>query len=116
MSAALLLGLMNVSIRPILLLLTLPINTATLGATTLIINALLLWLTSRIVPGFEVTSPAAAVAGTIVLAVVNTLITSFTTIDDDDSFFQGVVERISTRQKIRGRRSRSRHRDARSTA
>ncbi|HET7087218.1 MAG TPA: phage holin family protein [Anaerolineae bacterium] len=102
MSAALLLGLMNVSIRPVLLLLTLPINTATLGATTLIINALLLWLTSWIVPGFEITSLVAAVAGTLVLAAVNTLITSFTTIDDDDSFFQGVVERISKHQRIKG--------------
>jgi len=51
---ALVLGIVNAFIKPILLLLTLPINILTLGLFTLVINALLVMLTSAIVPGFEV--------------------------------------------------------------
>lgn len=48
------LGLVNALIRPIIILLTLPINFLTLGLFTLIINALMFWFASTIVKGFEV--------------------------------------------------------------
>ncbi len=48
------LGLVNALIRPIIILLTLPVNILTLGLFTLIINALMFWLASTIVKGFEV--------------------------------------------------------------
>lgn len=48
------LGLVNALIRPIIILLTLPINLLTLGLFTLIINALMFWFASTIVKGFEV--------------------------------------------------------------
>jgi putative membrane protein len=51
---ALVLGLINTFIRPILLILTLPINILTLGLFTFVINALLIMLTSAVVPGFDV--------------------------------------------------------------
>jgi putative membrane protein len=51
---ALVLGLINTFIRPILLILTLPINILTLGLFTFVINALLILLTSAVVPGFDV--------------------------------------------------------------
>jgi putative membrane protein len=51
---ALVLGLINTFIRPILLILTLPINILTLGLFTFVINALLILLTSAVVPGFYV--------------------------------------------------------------
>lgn len=66
-------GLINALVRPILLILTLPINILTLGLLTLIINALLFWLTSSIVKGFEVSNFAAAFWG----ALVYWLITMF---------------------------------------
>lgn len=52
--AALVLGLINVFLKPILIILTLPINIITLGLFTFVINAALVLLTARLVPGFEV--------------------------------------------------------------
>jgi putative membrane protein len=53
--AAFVLGLVNALIRPVLLILTLPINILTLGLFTFVINALMLWIVSSIVKGFDVT-------------------------------------------------------------
>jgi len=68
---ALILGLINAVIRPILLLLTLPLNVLTLGLFTLIINALLVMLAAAIVPGFAVQGFWWALLFGIVLAIVN---------------------------------------------
>lgn len=68
---ALVLGLINAVIKPLLLLLTLPINIMTLGLFTLVINALLILLTAKIVPGFQVDGFWWALAFSVVLALVN---------------------------------------------
>ncbi len=52
--AALVLGLLNAVVRPILFLLTLPITVMTLGLFLLVVNAITLWLADKIVPGFTV--------------------------------------------------------------
>lgn len=52
--AALVLGLVNTFIKPVLMLLTLPLNILTLGLLTFVINALIILLTSAVVPGFAV--------------------------------------------------------------
>uniref|UniRef100_C6E896 Phage holin family protein n=1 Tax=Geobacter sp. (strain M21) TaxID=443144 RepID=C6E896_GEOSM len=69
--AALVLGLVNVLIRPLLLLLTLPINILTLGLFTLVINALMVMLAAAIVPGFSVRGFWWALLFGLVLAIVN---------------------------------------------
>ncbi len=68
---ALVLGLVNIFIRPLLLLLTLPLNILTLGLLTLVINALLILLVAAIVPGFSVRGFWWALLFGLVLAVVN---------------------------------------------
>ena len=68
---ALVLGLVNAVIRPILILLTLPLNILTLGLFTLVINALLIMLAASIVPGFAVKGFWWALLFGIVLAIVN---------------------------------------------
>ena len=68
---ALLLGLANAVIRPVLILLTLPLNILTLGLFTLVINALLIMLAATIVPGFAVRGFWWALLFGIVLAIVN---------------------------------------------
>ena len=77
--AALVLGLVNALIRPILLILTLPINILSLGLFTFVLNALMVWLVSTIVKGFTVEGfvPAflAALALWIVSMATNWLIT-----------------------------------------
>jgi len=69
--AALLLGLANAIIRPILLILTLPINILTLGLFTFVINALMIWLVSTIVKGFEVSGFVPALLAAFILWVVS---------------------------------------------
>lgn len=71
LGAAVLLGLVNALIRPILLILTLPINLLTLGLFTLVVNAGLFALVAGLVPGFEVAGFGAAFLGSLVLAAVS---------------------------------------------
>lgn len=67
-------GLINAVIRPLMIILTLPINILTLGLFTLIINALMFWLASSIVKGFEVANFSAAFWGALVYWLIITLI------------------------------------------
>lgn len=69
--AALILGLVNAVIRPILLLLTLPINFLTLGLFTFVINALMLLLTSSVVKGFTIDGFGPALIGALVLWLIS---------------------------------------------
>lgn len=64
---ALVLGVVNALIRPILVFLTLPINLLSLGLFTFVINALLFWFVSTLVKGFHVAGFAAAFWGAFVL-------------------------------------------------
>ena len=66
---ALVLGLLNAVVRPIFVLLTLPITVLSLGFFILVINAILFMLASAL-PGFEVASFGAAFFGAIVYAVI----------------------------------------------
>lgn len=68
--AALVLGIANAVIRPLLILLTLPINILTLGLFTFVINALLFWFASSIVKGFNVNGFGAAFFGALVLWLI----------------------------------------------
>ena len=70
---ALVLGIMNALVRPILIFLTLPINILTLGLFTLIINAVLFWFVSTVVKGFEVRGFTAAFWGALIVWAVSWL-------------------------------------------
>ena len=74
--AALVLGLVNAVVRPILVLLTLPVTILTLGLFLFVINALLFWLVAEIVQGFRVTGFGAALVGSILYSLI-TLVTSW---------------------------------------
>lgn len=74
--AALVLGLVNAVIRPILILLTLPATLLTLGLFIFVINALLFWFVAEIVQGFRVTGFGAALLGSILYSVI-TLVSSW---------------------------------------
>lgn len=70
---AVVLGIINVFFKPIIGLLTLPINIVTLGLFSLVVNALLIMLAALIVPGFHVNGFWAAFFFAIVLALVSAL-------------------------------------------
>jgi putative membrane protein len=72
--ASLVLGILNVFMRPVLIFLTLPINILSLGLFTLIINAFLLYLASGIVPGFEITSFWKAFWAALLISIVSAMI------------------------------------------
>lgn len=69
--AAVVIGLINIVIKPLIMLLTLPINVLTLGLFSLVINALLVMLAAAIVPGFAVDGFLSALLFSIVLSLVN---------------------------------------------
>ncbi len=70
---ALVLGLVNAILRPLLLLLTLPITLLTLGLFTLVINGILFWFVSTIVDGFTVEGFGVAFFGALILTIVSWL-------------------------------------------
>ena len=74
--AALVLGLVNALIRPILLLLTLPVTIVTLGLFIFVINAFLFWFVAEIVKGFTVSGFMGALIGSILFSVI-TILTSW---------------------------------------
>ena len=69
--AALVIGLINAFIRPILRVLTIPITVLTLGLFLLVLNALLFWLAAALVPGFAVAGFVAAFLGALILSIVS---------------------------------------------
>ena len=74
--AAALLGVLNALLRPILILITLPINILTLGLFTFVVNAILLWLVSGLFGGLVVDGFAAALIGSLVISLVSWLLTA----------------------------------------
>jgi putative membrane protein len=74
--AALVLGLVNAVVRPILVILTFPVTLLTLGLFLFVINALLFWLVAELVPGFNVSGFLAALIGSILYSLI-TLVTSW---------------------------------------
>ncbi|AAF10738.1 MULTISPECIES: phage holin family protein [Deinococcus] len=71
--AALVMGIVNALIRPVLLLLSLPINLLTLGLFTLVINGIVLWLVAQVTV-LNVSGFGAAIVGAIVLTVISWLL------------------------------------------
>jgi putative membrane protein len=75
--AAFLLGIVNTILRPILVLLTLPLTIVTLGLFLLVINGLMLWLVSALVRGFQVSGFWGAVLGSILISIVSWILSRF---------------------------------------
>ena len=69
--AAVVIGVVNTFIRPILQLIALPLSIVTFGITAFLINVALLWFTSMFVPGFSIASFTTAIIASIVLSLVS---------------------------------------------
>lgn len=68
---ALVLGVLNVTVKPVILVLTLPLNLLTLGLFTFVVNALLLRFVATFVPGFAIAGFAPALWGALIITVVH---------------------------------------------
>lgn len=71
---ALVLGLVNAVVRPVMILFTLPITILTLGLFLFVINALMLWLVAALAPGIEIHGFGAALIGSLLLTLLNLVI------------------------------------------
>jgi len=76
-AAALILGIINAFVRPVILLLSLPFIILTLGVGIFIVNALLLMFVSHLVPGFHVGSFGHAFLGAILISLVSWILSAF---------------------------------------
>lgn len=75
--AAAILGILNAFLRPILIILTFPLTILTFGLFLFVINALMLNMASGVIPGFHVYGLGSALLGSLVISVVNWLLSSF---------------------------------------
>lgn len=107
-AAALLLGIVNLIVRPVVLLLALPFGFLAVLTVGFFVNALALLIASRLLPVFEVNGWLTAFVGGFIFSFVNTVITEAIAIDDDDSFYQGLVERLAQSQSFEGAAERGR--------
>jgi putative membrane protein len=71
------LGLVNGSVKPVLSVLSLPINFLTLGAFSLVVNGVCFWLASLFVPGFAVHGFLAFILGPVVLSLATTFLSKY---------------------------------------
>lgn len=75
--ASLIFGIINALVRPLVIILSLPAIVITLGIFTLVVNALMLWLTSIVYPPFQVRSVGAAIGAVVIVWLVNYCIDVF---------------------------------------
>ncbi len=75
--AALVIGIINAIVRPVLAFLTLPLTILTLGLFLFVLNGLMLKLASAIVPGFRIRGLLPAIWGALLLAIANLLLERF---------------------------------------
>ena len=75
--AAAILGVLNIFFRPVLFLLTLPINVVTFGLFTFVINATLLMMASGVITGFEVAGFWSALLGSLLISVISWILNTF---------------------------------------
>lgn len=69
--AAIVLGFVNGFVRPVMVLLTLPLTIVTFGLFLLVVNALMLWLVAALVPGVQVRGFGPAFLGSLLLTILN---------------------------------------------
>ncbi len=93
---AAMLGILNAFFRPVLIILTLPINILTLGLFTFVINALMLLMASGVISGFAVSGFWAAVFGSLLISLVSWVLNSL--INE-----RGKVEVIDLKRRDGGR-------------
>ena len=77
LGAAVAIGLVNLLIKPVIKLVTLPVNILTLGFFGLVVNAALLWFVAYYLPGFDVVTFKAAFIGALILAAINWIASKF---------------------------------------
>jgi uncharacterized membrane protein YvlD (DUF360 family) len=97
--AALVIAFLNALVRPVLILLTLPLTVLTAGLLSLVINAIVLVLAAPLVPGLEIDSLASAIGAAIVITVLSTILSVILSSDQDESFFAELTRRLASKDR-----------------
>ncbi len=96
-AAAFVLGIVNFFVRPLLLMIALPLGWMVVFLLGFLINGVVLWITAALMPGLEVTSFWYAFLGGLILSVINTILTTLMALNDTESFYENLVQRRATR-------------------
>ena len=98
LAAAVSLGIVNGSIKPVLKLLSLPVTFLTLGAFSLVVNGFCFWLASLVVPGFAVTGFLGFILGPVVLSLASTFILGYFAKNDVEGKIAGAGSKLGLGQ------------------
>jgi uncharacterized membrane protein YvlD (DUF360 family) len=101
-AAAFTLGIVNLLLRPLILLLALPLGVLVTVIIGFFANAIALLIVAWLMPQLQINGVLAAFLGGLVLAAVNTVVTGVLGVNDEDSFYNGVVERLAKRDVFQG--------------
>jgi uncharacterized membrane protein YvlD (DUF360 family) len=96
--AILVIGALNALVRPLLVALAINLGLILFAVVALVLNAVIVLLATRLVPGFTVDTPWAALQLAFGLAIVNTLVSGLLGINDDDSFYRNVIRWLARRR------------------
>jgi len=99
-AAAFLLGVVNLLIRPLVLLLARPLGFIAVFLIGFLVNALALLLTARLLDAFQVNGLLSAIIGGIIFSAINVLLTGVLEVEDEGSFYQGLMERLARRRSF----------------
>ncbi len=82
--ASLVIGFLNAIVRPVMIILTLPLNVLTLGSFTLIINTIMILITAQIVRGFDVSGFWAAFVASLIMSFISFMLNMFVYVNKDE--------------------------------
>jgi uncharacterized membrane protein YvlD (DUF360 family) len=102
LAAAFVLGVVNLLIRPLVLLLARPLGWIAVFLIGFVVNALALLITSAILPDFQLTTVLSAFVAGIVFALVNAVFTGVMDVDEEGSFYQNLIERRAKKTSFKG--------------
>lgn len=97
-----LLSIVNLLIRPLILLLAKPLGFIALFIVGFFVNAITLGVTAWLLPTFEISGILSAIMGGLIFSAVNIIITGLTELDEEGSFYQSLIERQAKRQRFTG--------------
>jgi uncharacterized membrane protein YvlD (DUF360 family) len=98
-SIALVLGIANAVLRPVLVMLAMPLNAVTVGFSALFINAIVLLVVAWAYPYLVIDNLLTALLASLVLGAVNAFLTGFLPLSDDDSVYMQFVERQALKER-----------------
>jgi uncharacterized membrane protein YvlD (DUF360 family) len=100
-AAAFIMGIVNFVIRPIILLLAIPLGGVAVFLFGFFANTIALMITANLLPTFKIDTWGWAFLGSLVFSAINLVLTNILTIQDENSFYQNLIERLARRRMYR---------------